>query len=132
MLNTQLQCSKYIYFYHRRNKLPANVLHVLTVSAQSAINKEREPYSTQRGNWYNSYARLGDTDRDAVKSKCVCHLRRPNRCRVLLHTSLVGYTGPEGMRFIIDSKLLYSPQRYLYFTFFFFFRGHPILFKLNR
>ena len=77
MLPTQLQCSKYTYFNHRRNKLPENVLHVLTVSAQSAINKDREPYNTQGGNWYNSYARLGDTDRDAVTSKCVCHPDKP-------------------------------------------------------
>jgi hypothetical protein len=115
MLPTQLQCSKCIYFYHCRNKLPENVIHVLTVSAQSAINKEKVPYGTQKGNWYNSYARLRDTDRDAVTSKCVCHLTSHNSCRVLVHTSFVGYTGTEGMRLITDSKLLHSPQRYLYF-----------------
>jgi len=48
MLPTQVQCSKYIYFYHCRNKLSENVIHVLTVSAYSAINKERESLTVDR------------------------------------------------------------------------------------
>jgi hypothetical protein len=78
------------------------------VSTYSAINEEREPYSTQKDNWCNSYAILRDTDGDAIASKYICHLIRHKRCRMLAHT-FRGYAGSEGIKLITYNKLLCFP-----------------------